>query len=129
LPEKGLPSYLSSDNDPLFEFHGWQANLRVLDVDEVKTVPYTPTSHPFVERLIGTIRREFLDHVLFWNVVDLESKVSVFGDSYNHGRVHSGIGGATPFEIGGGPRVRPANLNSFRWKTHCRGVYQLPQAA
>jgi hypothetical protein len=90
ITRQGVPSYLSSDNDPLFEFHRWKANLRVLDVDEVKTVPYTPTSHPFVERLIGTIRRDFLDHVLFWNAVDLESKLSVFGDYYNHERVHSG---------------------------------------
>jgi putative transposase len=59
-----VPKYLSSDHDPLYRFHQWQANLRVLGVTEVKTVPYVPLSHPFVERLIGTIRREFLDHVL-----------------------------------------------------------------
>ena len=47
------------------------ANLRVLELKEVKSVPYAPVSHPFVERLIGTIRREYLDHVLFWNAVDL----------------------------------------------------------
>jgi putative transposase len=52
----GVPKYLSSDNDPLFEYHRWKANLRVLDVDEVKTVPYTPIYHPYVEWLIGTIR-------------------------------------------------------------------------
>ena len=46
------PTHLSSDNDPLFEYHRWKANLRVLAIDEVKTVPYTPISHPFVERLI-----------------------------------------------------------------------------
>ena len=54
----GAPQYLSSDNDPLFLFHQWNANLRILDVTEVKTVPYVPLSHPFVERLIGTVRRE-----------------------------------------------------------------------
>src|SRR4029077_19222925 len=52
-----LPKYLSSDHDPLYRFHQWEANLRVLDVKEIKTVPYVPLSHPFVERLIGTIRR------------------------------------------------------------------------
>src|SRR5262252_7872308 len=49
-----LPQYLSSDHDPLYRFHQWQANLRVLEVKEIKTVPYVPLSHPFVERLIGT---------------------------------------------------------------------------
>jgi putative transposase len=61
-----LPKYLSSDHDPLFRFHQWQANLRVLEVIEIKTVPYVPLSHPFVERLIGTIPRECLDRTLFW---------------------------------------------------------------
>ena len=37
-------------------------------------------SHPFVERLIGTIRREFLDHELNWNAVDLERKREEFQD-------------------------------------------------
>jgi hypothetical protein len=52
------PKYLSTDNDRLYRFHHWQANLRVLEVTEIKTVPYVPLSHPFVERLIGTLRRE-----------------------------------------------------------------------
>ena len=63
---KNLPKHLSSDNDPLFRFHRWQAILRILDIDEIKSVPYTPTSHPFIERLIGTTRREVLDHILFF---------------------------------------------------------------
>ena len=40
-----VPKYLSSDHDPLYRFHQWQANLRVLGVAEVKTVPYVPLSH------------------------------------------------------------------------------------
>ncbi len=49
-----LPKRLSSDHDPLFRFAQWQANLRILEVTEIKTVPDVPLSHPFVERLIGT---------------------------------------------------------------------------
>jgi len=45
----------STDHDPLYRFHHWQANLRVLGITEIKTVPYVPISHPFVERLIGSI--------------------------------------------------------------------------
>ena len=62
---QSLPKYLSTDNDPLYQFHQWQANLRVLEVLEIKTVPYVPLSHPFVERLVGTLRRECLDRTLF----------------------------------------------------------------
>ena len=43
IARQGVPRYLSSDHDPLFEFHRWKANLRVVEVDELKTVPYTPT--------------------------------------------------------------------------------------
>src|SRR6202047_29650 len=68
------PKYLSTDHDPLFRFHRWLANLRVLEVEEIKSIPYAPVSHPFVEWLIGTIRREYLDRVFFWNAVDLARK-------------------------------------------------------
>ena len=73
-----LPKYLSSDHDPLYRFHQWQANLRILEVTEIKTVPYVPLSHLFAERLIGTIRREYLDRMLFWTTADLEAKLLDF---------------------------------------------------
>src|SRR5215471_7760515 len=37
---QALPKYLSTDNDPLYRFQQWQANLRVLEVIEIKIVPY-----------------------------------------------------------------------------------------
>jgi putative transposase len=52
----GCPQRVSSDNDPLFQYHRWKANLRVLDIEEIKSLPHTPMSHPFVERLIGSYR-------------------------------------------------------------------------
>src|SRR5262245_9615472 len=64
-------------------FHQWQANLRILDVKEIKTVPYVALSHPFVERLIGTVRREYLDRTLFWTTTDPETKLFDFQHYYN----------------------------------------------
>jgi len=90
---EALPRYLSSDHDPLYQFHPWQANLRVLEIQEIKTVPYVPLSHPFVERLIGTIRREYVDQTLFWTANDLENKLRLFQDYFNRQRVHSGLVG------------------------------------
>ncbi len=90
------PRYLSTDNDPLFRFHRWKANLRILDVTEIKSVPYVPMSHPFIERVIGTIRREYLDHVPFWNSLDLERKLGEFKDYYNNHRTHAALAGQSP---------------------------------
>jgi hypothetical protein len=70
-----MPKRISTDHDPLFRFHRWLANLREREIEEIKSVPYAPVSHPFVERLIGTIRREMLDRAFFWNATDLERKL------------------------------------------------------
>jgi transposase InsO family protein len=123
------PQYLSSDNDPLFQFRQWSANLRILDVMEVKTVPYVPLSHPFVERLIGTIRREYLDQVPFWGALDLERKLLLFKDYYNHERAHRGRGGVPPAEKGSIADRKIARLDDYRWENRCRDLYQLPAAA
>jgi len=122
----GVSKYLSSDHDPLYRFHQWQANLRVLSITEIKTVPYVPLSHPFVERLIGTIRRECLDHVLFWTATDLEMKLSDFKDYYNRYRVHGAREGQTPIDT---PSPKGADLKYYRWQKHCRGLYETPMAA
>ncbi len=125
----GHPRSLSSDNDPLFRYHQWQANLRILEIEEIKTVPYVPMSHPFVERLIGTIRREYLDHVLYWTSHDLERKLSEFKDYYNHYRAHSALPRDAPAELAGSFQNPKAGLANYLWKTHCRGMFQTPSAA
>ncbi|MFT6877773.1 MAG: putative transposase [Candidatus Azotimanducaceae bacterium] len=123
------PPRLSSDNDPLFTFHRWQANLRILDVFEVKSVPYVPMSHLFIERLIGTIRQDFLDHVPFWGTVDLERKLEYFKEYYNTNRTHRALDGTSPAEISNNPNGSVVRLDSYRWDRCCRVLYQLPTAA
>jgi putative transposase len=123
------PKYLSSDNDPLFRFHRWLANLRILEVDEIKAIPCTPRSHAFVERLIGTVRREYLDRTLFWNQGDLERKLENYKAYYNQRRCHTGLAGATPAERSGVPVQPIAKLESYAWRQHCNGLFQTPSAA
>jgi putative transposase len=122
-----LPKYLSSDHDPLYRFHQWQANLRILEVTEIKTVPYVPLSHPFVERLIGTIRREYLDRTVFWTALDLEAKLIDFQHYYNAHRTHAGLNGCLPGRPGAS--ASPIGFGFYRWQKHCRGLYQTPIAA
>jgi len=125
----GTPQYLSSDHDPLFTYHRWTANLSIIDVHEIKTIPYAPRSHPCIERLIGTIRREFLDHTLFWNAVDLERKPETFKAYYNRSRTHASLAGSTPAEISGDRAAQPAMLQSYVWERHCGGLFKIPVAA
>jgi hypothetical protein len=54
--QRAMPKHLGSDYGPLFTFERWRACLRILDVIKIKTEPYVPISHPFVERLIGIVR-------------------------------------------------------------------------
>ena len=124
-----LPCHLSSDNDPLFRYHRWKANLKILEVSEVKTVPYVPLSHPFAERLIGTIRREYLDHVPFWNSVDLQRKLDDFKTYYNAYRVHHSLDGATPNSVTASRPKRNTARGEISWKSHCGGLFQLPATA
>jgi len=124
-----LPKRLSSDHDPLFRFHRWRANLRILDIEEIKSVPFVPRSHPFIERLIGTLRREYLDQIFFWNGLDLHRKLDRFAGYYNHRRVHAGLGGHTPFERCGRTVCQPANLHDFAWQSDCSGLFHTPIAA
>ena len=119
------PTRLSADHDPLYRFHQWHANLRVLRVTEVKSVPYVPVSHPFVERLIGTLRRECVDRMLFWSASDLERKLEAFQDFYNVHRAHAALEGRTPVPT----RKDVARLDRYGWQAHYRGLYQTPIAA
>jgi len=124
--QKNMPLYISTDHDPLFKFHRWEANLRILEIEEVKSIPFTPISHPYIERLIGTVRREFLDQTLFWNEVDLKNKLDDFTDYYNNHRVHASLKGDVPTKFGEKRTSTLATLTNYCWNSLCRGLYQLP---
>jgi hypothetical protein len=89
--------------------------LRILEIEELETVRHRPTSHPFVERLIGTMRREFLDHVLFWIAVDLERKLVHFQSYYNAQRSHASLEGYTPLTFAKRQPKPAADLNDVQW--------------
>lgn len=120
------PGKPGPNNDPLFQYHQWQGNLRIPEVNEIKSIPHVPLSHPFVERLIGSIRRELLDYTFFWTATDLQNKLKDYQCYFNEYRIHSGRDGVTPVESADGKVV---NISDYRWKKHCRGLFQLPVAA
>ena len=100
--------------------------LAVLFLHVLATVA-RPLSHPFVERLIGTIRRECLDRTLFWTATDLERKRRAFQSYYNGYRAHTALAGRHRRTLGASGVH--SSLHSHRWQSHCRGLYQTPLAA
>lgn len=101
------PRSLSTAHDPLFQYHRWKANLRILDSEDIKTVPCKSLSHAFV----------------------LEKKRAEFRAHYNECRVHGSLDGNTPATFGGECVTKQAALSRFRRETHCHGLHQLPVAA
>jgi len=126
---QGRPVRLSLDHDPLFQFERWQANLRILGIEAVQTVALVPWSHPFVERLIRSIRAEYLDQLFYWNGADLKRKLAEYRTYFNESRLHQGLGGDTPTEKAGGSAPSLADLADYGWQGHCHGLVQLPIAA
>lgn len=100
-----------------------------MDIQEIKSIPYVPQSHPFVERLIGTVRRECLDNTLFWNERDLAAKLEQFRVYYNENRAHSSLAGFAPEDFDEKKRQEAASVADFGWQKHCRGLFELPVSA
>jgi len=116
----GQPNCLSTDNDPLFLYKQWQANLRTYEIEKIKSIP----SHPFIEHLIGSVRREYLDHTLFWNRHDLQQNLDAFKERYNDYRAHAGLGGKIPRKKIDNTKLGTVKINNCTWKSHCRGLFQ-----
>ena len=61
--------------------------------------------------------------------IDLEKKLAAFRAYYNQHRVHSSLDGRTPGEVSGERVNAHTVLHDFCWRTHCRGLHELPVAA
>jgi hypothetical protein len=77
-----------------------------------KSKPSRPLSHLFVERVIGTMRREFLDHVRFWHARDLERKLAEFQGYYNAARLHAWFEGPHAADVRRRAQGRPGRSES-----------------
>ena len=63
FPRNTAPTYLVRDNDGAYG-HAFRRRLRTMGIRDRPTSPRSPWQNPYAERLIGTLRRECLDHVL-----------------------------------------------------------------
>jgi putative transposase len=95
FPWDTAPSYLIRDRDGKF---GHEFNRRVssLEIEQILTSPHSPWQNPYVERVIGSIRRECLDHVIVLNERHLRSVLRDYLDYYHRSRIHLGLGKDCP---------------------------------
>ena len=85
--DDSAPSYLLRDRDQVY---GQQFRHRVkgMRIEEVVTAPHSPWQNPFAERLIGSIRRECLDHVLILGDRHLRRILTRYFAYYHRARTH-----------------------------------------
>jgi putative transposase len=87
FPDESAPAYLLRDRDQVY---GQQFRHRVtgMGIDEVLTAPQSPWQNPFAERLIGSIRRECLNHVLVLGERHLYRILTRYSGYYHQARTH-----------------------------------------
>jgi putative transposase len=87
FPFEQIPRYLLRDRDKIFgdEF-GRQ--VRDMNIEEVLSAPRSPWQRAYVERLIGSIRRECLDHVIVCNETSLHRILTAYFSYYHATRPH-----------------------------------------
>ena len=126
FPFDTAPRYLLRDGDGIY---GDRVRRRIdsLGIDEVVTAPASPWQNAYVERVIGSLRRELLDHAIILNERHLKRLLSSYLDYYHPWRTHRSLGQDAP----NGRRVRSAELDQVVEFPVVQGLHHfyLPRAA
>src|SRR2546421_725120 len=91
FPWNTAPTYLVRDNDRAYG-HAFQRRIRAMGIRDRPISPRSPWQNPYAERLIGTLRRECLDHVLIVGERHLRRILALYSSYYNQTRTHLGLG-------------------------------------
>jgi transposase InsO family protein len=84
------PKYLLRDRDGIYG-REFQRRAKALGLEEVRIAPRSPWQSPYVERLIGSVRREYLDHVMVLNQAHLHRLLKSYFAYYHRSRTHLGL--------------------------------------
>ena len=110
FPWGTAPRYLIHDRDGVYG-QSFRSTVTAMGVEEVVTAPRSPWQNPYVERLIGSVRRECLDHSIILNERHLRRILGSYLDYYHGSRTHLSIGKDTP----DGRPVQPAGPGNGRF--------------
>jgi transposase InsO family protein len=89
------PRYLIRDNDAAYG-RAFTNRIRTMGIRDRPIAPRSPWQNPYVERLIGTLRRECLDHVLIFGERHLHRVLTLYSLYYNETRTHLGLAKDAP---------------------------------
>jgi transposase InsO family protein len=95
FPWDSAPRYLLRDRDGIYSTIFGDA-ARSLDIREVLTAAQSPWQNPYAKRLIGSIRRECLDHVIVFNETSLRRVLKEYFEYYERSRTHLSLEKDTP---------------------------------
>jgi len=95
FPWDTAPTYLVRDNDGVYG-QAFTSRVRMMGIRDRPISPRSPWQNPYVERLIGTLRRDCLDHVLIFGEQHLRLVLTLYSLYYNETRTHLGLGKDTP---------------------------------
>ena len=87
FPYDEVPRFLLRDRDGIYGVD-FRERIIHMGVEEVVTAPRSPWQNPYVERLIGSIRRECIDHVIVLNETHLRRVLTSFFAYYHESRAH-----------------------------------------
>jgi putative transposase len=87
FPFDTAPRYLIRDRDSIFGAR-FRNRVKSLSIEEVITAPRAPWQNPYVERIIGSIRRECLNHVIIFNERHLRRQLKSYSTYYHEARTH-----------------------------------------
>jgi transposase InsO family protein len=73
-----------------------RARIEAMGIEEVVTAPRSPWQNPYVERMIGSIRRECLDHLTVVDERHLGRRLASYLDYYHRSRTHLSLGKDSP---------------------------------
>ena len=95
FPWDTVPTYLVRDNDDAYG-QAFTRRVRAMGIRDHPISPRSPWQNPYVERLIGTLRRDCLDHVLIFGERHLRRVLTLYSLYYNETRTHLGLSKDAP---------------------------------
>jgi putative transposase len=119
FPFDEAPRFLIHDNDSIFTAAAFQDCLKSLGIESVKTAWQSPWQNPYCERLIGSIRRDCLDHVIVLGERHLKRILASYFDYYHSARAHMSLDRNAPV-----PRpIEPPDLGAVVAIPHLGGLH------